>query len=131
MEKSDRTRRRFIKGLIVVAAATAGLWRFLVPGRKPAAQPLLEVDKADIPQGGALVYRRSRIVVIRRDSEIYALSLVCTHLGCTVNVTPDKLVCPCHGSVFDRAGQVLEGPSNRPLERLRIEDRGATLVILS
>ena len=131
MEKSDRTRRRFIKGLIFAGASVAALWRFLVPARKPEPEVLLEVDKADIPRGGALVYQRSRIVVIRRHEDVYALSLVCTHLGCTVNVTPDRLVCPCHGSVFDRDGKVLEGPSNRPLERLRIEDRGATLVILA
>ena len=131
MEKSDRTRRRFIKGLALAAATLGILWRFLVPGRPPAAKVLLTVNKTDLPRGGALVYRRSRIVVVRRDAEIYALSLVCTHLGCTVNVTPDKLICPCHGSVFDRDGQVLKGPSNRPLERLRIEERGATLVILA
>lgn len=131
MEKPDRTRRRFIKAVVLAAASLAGLWRFLVPGREPAAEVLLEVDKAAIPRGGALVYRRSRIVVIRREEEIYALSLICTHLGCTVNVTPDQLICPCHGSIFDRDGQVLEGPSNRPLERMRIEDRGATLVILA
>ncbi len=131
MEKSDRTRRRFIKGLALAGLTLGVLWRFLVPARKPEPEVLLEVDQTDIPRGGALVYRRSRIVVIRRDTEIYALSLVCTHLGCTVNVTPDKLICPCHGSVFNRDGQVLEGPSNRPLERLRIEERGATLVVLA
>lgn len=131
METTSRTRRRLLKGLILAGGTGLFLWRFLVPGRKPTAQPLLEVNKADIPQGGALVYRRSRIVVVRHGTEIYALSLVCTHLGCTVNVTPDKLVCPCHGSVFDRKGRVLQGPSNRALERLQVEDRGATLVILS
>lgn len=115
----------------MATAAAAALWRFLVPERKPAAKPLLEVKKSDIPPAGALVYKRSRIVVIRNDSDFYAMSLVCTHLGCTVNVTPEKLVCPCHGSVFDREGQVLKGPSTRALERFQVEDRGETLVVMA
>jgi Rieske Fe-S protein len=115
--------------VIVAATATLAFWRFLVPGRRTADKPLLEVKKSDIPLGGALVYKRSRVAVIRTDSDIYALSLVCTHLGCTVNVTPETLVCPCHGSVFDREGAVLKGPSNRPLERYRTEDRGDSVVV--
>lgn len=131
MEAIDRQRRRFIKTIILATAAAAAFWRFLVPTRKPAAKPLLEVKKSEIPPSGALVYKRSRVVVIRNGEDFYAMSLVCTHLGCTVNVTPDTLVCPCHGSVFDRQGQVVKGPSDRPLERYRVEDRGETLVVLS
>jgi Rieske Fe-S protein len=34
----------------------------------------------------------------------------------------DKLVCPCHGSVFDgRSGAVLEGPAVHPLQELNYE----------
>ncbi len=130
MEKSHRSRRRLLKGIVLVGAWSILFWRFLVPGQKSRKKPLLEIRKSDIPPGGALVYRRSRVVVIRRDAEIYALSLVCTHLGCTVNVTPKTLVCPCHGSVFDRAGVVLKGPSSRPLERLEVREQGDSLVVL-
>ncbi len=49
---------------------------------------------------------------MRDDSGFYALSLVCTHLGCTVTVTEDDLACPCHGSRFDRQGKVLKGPAD-------------------
>jgi Rieske Fe-S protein len=52
------------------------------------------------------------------------LNLVCTHLGCTVNVTPKELICPCHGSSFDRQGKVLKGPAVRPLLRYTVETRG-------
>ncbi len=131
MEKSRRTRRNVLKGLVLVGAWGLLVWRFLIPPQGTQKKPLLTVKKSDIPPGGALVYRRSRIVVIRRDAEFYALSLVCTHLGCTVNVTPDSLVCPCHGSVFDRDGNVLKGPSSRPLERLKIKEEGDSLVILA
>lgn len=84
-----------------------------------------------IPLGGALVYKQSRVAIIRREQEIYALSLICTHLGCTVNVTAENLVCPCHGSVFDREGKVLKGPSDKPLKRLATEQRDNKLVVLA
>jgi Rieske Fe-S protein len=130
MEKSGRARRRFLKGIVLAGAWSLLVWRFLVPGQESRKKPLLEIKKGDIPPRGALVYRRSRVVVIRNEEEIYALSLVCTHLGCTVNVTPDKLVCPCHGSMFDRSGAVLKGPSDKPLRRLEVQERGETLRVL-
>ena len=46
-----------------------------------------------------------------------ALSSACTHLGCTVEVESSRLVCPCHGSTFDRAGKVLRGPAESSLVR--------------
>jgi Rieske Fe-S protein len=61
---------------------------------------------------------------MREKDVVYALNLVCTHLGCTLNVTPTMLVCPCHGSNFDRQGRVLKGPADRQLQRYRVEDRG-------
>lgn len=49
-----------------------------------------------------------------------ALSPICTHRGCTVNIEGAHLVCPCHGSTFDRSGHVLRGPAERPLERFPV-----------
>lgn len=41
----------------------------------------------------------------------------CTHMGCTLaqNSEDDTLDCPCHGSRFDMAGQVLWGPAVKKL----------------
>lgn len=59
---------------------------------------------------------------------IYALSSVCTHLGCTPNWLDgeQKFKCPCHGSGFYITGVNFEGPAPRPLERvgLRIAEDG-------
>lgn len=70
---------------------------------------------------------------IIRDSEgIYALSTVCTHLGCTPNwlENENKFKCPCHGSGFRKSGINFEGPAPRPLERYRIvmADDGQILI---
>lgn len=52
----------------------------------------------------------------------YALSIVCTHLGCTPNVlfNENKIKCPCHGSGFYYTGINFEGPAPRPLERFKV-----------
>lgn len=128
MEKVRHTRRNFITTLITLPLVLTGLWRFLTPRgiRKPA---LLRLPLTDLPAGGALVFRQERVAVMRAGNDIIALSLVCTHLGCTVSVTPEGMVCPCHGSRFDRNGRVLSGPAERSLPRLTVEQDGATLVV--
>lgn len=58
------------------------------------------------------------------------LSPVCTHRQCLVEVGGRRLVCPCHGSEYDRDGRVLVGPAERPLVRYPAElDEGDELVI--
>jgi len=94
-------------------------------------KPLLRVAKADIPAAGALVFRKSRVAIVKKGDDIYALSLVCTHLGCTVNLTTRELVCPCHGSIFYPSGEVFKGPADRPLKRLPVEEHGEFIVVLS
>lgn len=70
--------------------------------------------------------------IVREQDKIYALSTVCTHLGCTPNWQPSegKYKCPCHGSGFYKNGINFEGPAPRPLERFKIElsDTGELLV---
>lgn len=97
---------------------------------KPRSRVMLRVAKADIPHLGALVYREERVALIHAEGGYYALSLVCTHLGCTLNATVERLSCPCHGSEFDREGRVLKGPAERPLQRLRVEERGGMVEVL-
>ncbi|HUQ83327.1 MAG TPA: Rieske (2Fe-2S) protein [Gemmatimonadaceae bacterium] len=48
-----------------------------------------------------------------------ALSPICTHLGCTVEIEQSRLVCPCHGSTYDREGKVLRGPAEEALASYR------------
>jgi cytochrome b6-f complex iron-sulfur subunit len=62
------------------------------------------------------------LYVLALDGGAYAaLSPTCTHLGCTVEIQGERLVCPCHGSAYDRAGAVLKGPAQAPLTRFRAQ----------
>jgi cytochrome b6-f complex iron-sulfur subunit len=56
------------------------------------------------------------------DGGFLALSQRCTHLGCTVPwVAGEKrFVCPCHSSIFDIRGTVIQSPASRPLDILPV-----------
>lgn len=60
------------------------------------------------------------------DGSFLALSRTCTHLGCSVPWDREKnrFICPCHGSTFDIAGEVLTPPASRALDSypVRIEN---------
>jgi nucleotide-binding universal stress UspA family protein len=49
--------------------------------------------------------------------EMHLMSARCTHMGCTVawNTGTSLFECPCHGSKFGPAGEVVNGPAGRPL----------------
>ncbi|MDQ0995215.1 glycine/D-amino acid oxidase-like deaminating enzyme/nitrite reductase/ring-hydroxylating ferredoxin subunit [Phyllobacterium ifriqiyense] len=79
-------------------------------------------DKNAVPAGGAgIILHNGEQVALRRgeDGSEFALSAVCTHLGCIVgwNQADETWDCPCHGSRFDKHGQVISGPATLPLAR--------------
>ncbi|MGA9176504.1 MAG: Rieske (2Fe-2S) protein [Desulfobacterales bacterium] len=130
METTHKGRRKLIKTLILSVISLPLIGRFLIP-RIVHRKALLRIKKEKVPGGGALIFGQKKIAVIRKNQEIYALNLTCTHLGCTVNATPKGFVCPCHGSVFTTRGEVVKGPADRPLKRLAVEEQGDDVLIKS
>jgi cytochrome b6-f complex iron-sulfur subunit len=67
-------------------------------------------------------FKSRGIWIVRTFEEVYVLSTVCTHLGCTPNwlAAESKFKCPCHGSGFYKSGINFEGPAPRPLERFKV-----------
>lgn len=72
---------------------------------------------------------RAIYVLALADGSYAALSPICTHRGCTVDVAGDHLLCPCHGSMYDREGQVMRGPAERALRRFATSLESDELVI--
>lgn len=58
--------------------------------------------------------------LVREGNNVRALSATCPHLGCAIDLAPDKKAfsCPCHSSRFALAGEPIEGPSPRSMDSL-------------
>lgn len=69
------------------------------------------------------------IYILATPGGFAAVSPICTHRGCTVDVSGARLVCPCHGSTYDREGRVLKGPAERALTRYAVTREGDTIVV--
>ena len=70
------------------------------------------------------------VTVFRDAGGVYAVSKVCTHLGCIVKSEADGFHCPCHGSRFAFDGGVLKGPAPKALAWLGVARVGpATYVV--
>jgi cytochrome b6-f complex iron-sulfur subunit len=59
-----------------------------------------------------------RFYISHLDGGLLAIYQKCTHLGCAVPwvQAENQFHCPCHGSLYNPAGEVTGGPAPRPLE---------------
>ena len=104
-----------------IAAATAGMLRLPKPSVLPGPMRRFKIGPPEKFAVGSETRMEKENVIVMRDAEgIYAISAVCTHLGCTVSRTGDTLLCPCHGSKFDAEGRVKAGPAPRGLPWLEL-----------
>jgi cytochrome b6-f complex iron-sulfur subunit len=113
-----------VQGLLGLSAllSLAGLARFL--SFKPAPPPPRRFElgpQGDYPLDSRTVLAEIPAVLIRTPEGFSALSLVCTHLGCTVESKSNYFACPCHGSRYDENGKVTRGPAVQPLQPLKVE----------
>jgi glycine/D-amino acid oxidase-like deaminating enzyme/nitrite reductase/ring-hydroxylating ferredoxin subunit len=71
---------------------------------------------------GAIIGRGLNKVAVYRDEngKTHELSAVCAHLGCIVkwNSLEKTWDCPCHGSRYDKHGQVINGPAKSDLKKM-------------
>jgi menaquinol-cytochrome c reductase iron-sulfur subunit len=72
---------------------------------------------------------------LRRETaeKFTAFSVNCTHLGCPVRWLSSAgiFMCPCHGGVYYRDGQVAAGPPPRPLVRYPVRIRNGQVEVLT
>jgi len=129
MEKLPQSRRKFITTVALLLASGSLLIRYLTPRGVRKRQVLVSAAAKDVPINGALVFMNERLALLRDQKGVYALNLICTHLGCTVTVREGAISCPCHGSLFDRRGNVLKGPADRALAMFELTERNGLIEV--
>ena len=126
--------------------------KFIQPNATYEDPPQFKADTPSAyPVGSTTTIIEKRVVINRDPDGFYAISLICTHLGCTPRYFPDvtsDLVasgtsisrdpdtgqqatksnpvlpgfkCPCHGSRYFRDADNFFGPAPRPMDRVHIE----------
>lgn len=131
-------RREFVVSCAVLSAAFLSGCASMVTHPVPIAAGRIRVALAQYPElsraDGAVKLQpegmADPIFLLATPGGFVAVSPICTHRGCTVDVHGERLVCPCHGSTYDREGTVLKGPAQRALTRYPVERAGDVLTIL-
>ncbi|MEP0774394.1 MAG: ubiquinol-cytochrome c reductase iron-sulfur subunit [Acidobacteriota bacterium] len=130
--------RRDFLGLAALWSAAAAL-AFAAVGalRLPKAAVLPSPSKkfrVQLPESlaaGEAFVPPGRSVALFRDTQgVFAVSTVCTHLGCIVKPTPHGFDCPCHGSQFAADGSVVRGPAPAPLPWLAVSSLGGGSILV-
>jgi cytochrome b6-f complex iron-sulfur subunit len=101
--------------LFALGASLAAAGRFLVPNVLYEPNRRFKgLKPEDYPEGPTFL-PNLRVFLFREGKRFHAVSAVCTHLHCTVNLAGTGFHCPCHGSVFNQNGGVVSGPAPSPL----------------
>jgi cytochrome b6-f complex iron-sulfur subunit len=135
----EMSRRNFFTKLGVGSVAVAALgtaafsYQYLSPNVLYEPSPIVDAGKPDhYPPDSVTLDPQTAIYVVRTAEGFFALSAICTHLGCLTAYKPELgiIACPCHGSKFKTDGVKIEGPAPRPLPWLRmwLSDDGNLMV---
>jgi menaquinol-cytochrome c reductase iron-sulfur subunit len=92
---------------------------------------LVTFDDPSPPPWAGVTGRAAAWLRRENEEEFVAFSVVCTHLGCNVRWLdqPNFFICPCHGAVFSRDGEVTAGPARRPLVRHEVRVLGGQVEV--
>ena len=102
-----------------------------------------EVNAGDLSAlniGDVKLIQNGKCYVSRVPEGVLALWWKCPHLGCTVPWKPDdptmdelaskgRFNCPCHGSLYDRYGNIVAGPAPRPMDLFGVSIRDGKVYI--
>jgi cytochrome b6-f complex iron-sulfur subunit len=122
------SRRDFLKLTTRALLAASGLlglgalYRLMVYQDAPPPPTRLDIGPASTyPLGSRTLLSDIPAMLFHTEAGFSAVSLVCTHLGCTLNPTTDGFTCPCHGSQFREDGQPRHGPAKKRMAILPVE----------
>ncbi|HSM01985.1 MAG TPA: Rieske 2Fe-2S domain-containing protein [Acidimicrobiia bacterium] len=134
----DMDRRKFLSvgwKVGAVAIGCAGAWTsfdLLRPLPGTGLGGIVEtVPVTEVPDDGTLYVQSAQTYLTRIGDEIVALWHKCPHLGCRVEWCEGsgEFECPCHGSTFNRAGEVRSGPSPRGMDRFVVAETDGVVAV--
>lgn len=125
---NNLTRRGFMGWGVAVFIGIASLTTFLFtlfrmpfPSLLPEKSDRFKIGRRhDFPSGTSKYFNNDQVYVFADAEGIYAISAVCTHLGCVVHKNHNGFACPCHGSRYGRDGKVEKGAATRDLPWFQI-----------
>ena len=130
---SDLPRRTVLGAAIAGAAIAAPLAACSKSADTPAAETTQTAGQAlaavaDVPVGSAIV-AHGTLISQPSPGVFKGFVAKCTHAGCAVGVRDGAVVCPCHGSRFNFAGAVTQGPATEPLTPRAVAVQGGEIVV--
>jgi cytochrome b6-f complex iron-sulfur subunit len=130
-------RRDFLGLAAWWSAAAALLFGFFGAMRLPKAAVLPSPSKrfrvrlpASLDSGQAFIPAGRSVAIFKEAGGVYAVSTVCTHLGCIIKPTEKGFDCPCHGSKFNKDGTVVRGPAPKALPWLEVKHLGGDNLLI-
>ncbi len=139
VETATLDRRMFCASALVAGAALAcgggSSATPSTPGPPPAGPHTTTDTKAALlgtADGTARDYRNLGFLLLKDATGLYAMTTICTHMGCTVGLpVGTRIACPCHGSQYDLQGGNQVGPAVLPLVHFAVTEPspGAFLVV--
>lgn len=128
--KPQEMGRRDLLNMIAAGAfGIAGLgavvvsYRYLLPNALFEPSMNFRAGAPDLYPVDSVTYiAEQQVYIVRTSDGFYAVSSVCTHLGCNTQWKPEAnlIACPCHGSKFKSDGTKVEGPAPRSLPHFAI-----------
>lgn len=129
MSEQTTTRRSFLDrlwkvlGLAALLEFSAVTTAYLWPRKKKEVDDQNAIVEAgpvaEFTPASVTAFPAGRFYLVRlQDGGFLAISSTCSHLQCTVQWREKDRTfpCPCHASVFDMTGQVVNPPAPRPLD---------------
>ena len=123
MQQPEMDRRTFLTALglggvgFSALIAAVGNLLYLKPAVDYGPPTVIRAGRpSEYKEGIKEVLEDQRVVIVRDKKGFAAISITCTHLGCTVRTSDAGFECPCHGSQYDNDGFVTGGPAPRPLD---------------
>ncbi|WP_040206196.1 FAD-dependent oxidoreductase [Neobacillus jeddahensis] len=105
-----------------MVSTNADVAKHLIKGKLAIVEKI--TDDLQDGEGAVVMYKGKRAGAYKDENgKLYVVDTTCTHLGCECewNHAEKSWDCPCHGSRYSYAGDIIEGPAKGALTILKEE----------